>query len=124
MLFDNSLRKTKYKSNNQNYNYKKELLEKNKIDKDFINKIKHLTLEDLIYLKLDSLSISLKGKLLGFSILKYFPEICTEAFVRYALSVTKNKRDASVVLGTSKQNLNNMIKRFDIEFTRGNNEKQ
>jgi len=123
MLFDNSLRKTKYKSNNENYSYKKKLIKEKKIDKDFINKIKHLTLEDLIYLKLDSLSISLKGKLLGFSILKHFPEICTEAFTRYALSVTKNKRDASVILGTSKQNLNNMIKKYKINLENKNENK-
>ena len=38
MLFDNSLRGSKYKSENENFDYKKILLEQRKINKDFNNR--------------------------------------------------------------------------------------
>jgi len=116
MLFDNSLRGSKYKSQNENFNYKKVLLEQKKINKDFINRIKLLTIEELLYLKLDSLSTSLKGKVFGFPIYKLMSDICREAMVIYALSSTKNKRDACLVLGMDMMHLNNMIKKYNINI--------
>lgn len=116
MLFDNSLRGSKYKSQNENFNYKKVLLEQKKINKDFINRIKLLTIEELLYLKLDSLSTSLKGKVFGFPIYKFMSDICREAMVIYALSSTKNKRDACLVLGMDMMHLNNLIKKYNINI--------
>jgi hypothetical protein len=116
MLFDNSLRGSKYKSQNENFNYKKVLLEQKKINKDFINRIKLLTIEELLYLKLDSLSTSLKGKVFGFPIYKFMSDICREAMVIYALSSTKNKRDACLVLGMDMMHLNNVIKKYNINI--------
>ena len=116
MLFDNSLRGSKYKSENQNFDYKKILLEQKKIDKNFLNQIKLLTIEEVLYLKLDSITSSLKGKLMGFPIYKLLHEICKEAFVKYALSATKNKRDAANMLGVNMQHLNNKMKKYDIQI--------
>lgn len=116
MLFDNSLRGSKYKSQNENFNYKKVLLEQKKINKDFINRIKLLTIEELLYLKLDSLATSLKGKVFGFPIYKFMSDICREAMVIYALSSTKNKRDACLVLGMDMMHLNNLIKKYNINI--------
>ena len=116
MLFDNSLRGSKYKSENENFDYKKILLEQRKINKDFINRIKLLTIEELLYLKLDSLSSSLKGKVFGFPVYKFMSDICREAMVIYSLSSTKNKRDACLILGVKMQHLNNMIKKYNINI--------
>ena len=58
MLFDNTFRGSKYKSKNENFDYKKKLLEEKKINKDFLNRIKLITLEELVYLKLDSIGFS------------------------------------------------------------------
>ena len=112
MLFDNSFRGSKRKTKNKDFDYKKILLEERKIDKEFLNRIKILTIEELLYLKLESITASLKGKLFGFPIMKLLPDICHEAFVTYALSATKNKTDACVMLGITKQQLNNLIKRY------------
>ena len=87
-----------------------------KINQDFLNRIKLLTLEDLIYLKLDSISSSLKGKIMGIPIYKFISDICLEATVKYALSVAKNKRDATAILGIDKTNLNKQIRRFKINL--------
>ena len=117
MLFDNTFRGSKYKSSNENFNYKKKLIEQKKINKDFLNRIKLLTIEEIIYLKLESISESLKGKLMGFSLGKIIPDICKEAIVLYALSATKNKRDAASIIGIDMKNLNKLLKyyRIDIE---------
>ena len=116
MLFDNTFRGSKYKSKNENFDYKKKLLEEKKINKDFLNRIKLVTLEELVYLKLDSITSSLNGKLLGFPIMKMLPDICKEAFVLFALSVTKNQKDACAMLKTDKVGLINYMKRYKINI--------
>ena len=116
MIFDNSLRGSKHKTQNKNYNNKKELLKQNKINKDFLNRIKLLSLEEIIYLKLDSISSSFKGKLLGIPIYNFFPEICKEAFVIYAMSRTKNKTDACAMLGIDRAQLNKILKKYNIKL--------
>ena len=66
VLFDNSFRGSKYKSENENFDYKKKLLEEK------------------------------------------------EAFVLFALSVTKNQKDACAMLSTDKVGLINYMKRYKI----------
>ena len=116
MIFDNSLRGSKYKSKNENFNYKKKLLEEKKINKDFLNRIKLLTIEEILYLKLDAAAASLSGKLLGFPILKFMPDICKEATTLFALSVTNSKREAAAILKVNIHQLNNLIKRYNINL--------
>ena len=120
---DNSLKKSKFKSDNENYNLKKELLKERKVDKEFLEKLNFLTLEDLITLKLDSASKSLKGKLFNFPILKYATDICQEAVIKYALSVSNNRREASLILGKTKSELSYYMKRYKIILEKGNNDK-
>ncbi len=124
MLFNNSLRKNKYKSEIiENYDYKKELLKQEKINKDFLNKIKLLTIEEILYLKLDSISSSLNGKLIGIPINRFLPDICQEALVLFACSRAKNKRDISNMLGINLANLNKMLKKYKLEFNGSKNDK-
>lgn len=116
MLFNNSLRGSKYKTQNENFDYKKHLLEQKKINKEFLNRIKLLTIEEVLYLKLDSIATSLKGKLFGFPIYKLLPDICKEAIILYALTSTKNKREAANILNINIQGLNSKIKKYNINF--------
>ena len=124
MLFDNSFRGSKYKSENKNFDYKKQLLEDKKIDKQFINKLKLLTLEEIIYLKLDTSFVSLKGKLMGFPLFKIIPDICREALLFFALSSTNNKRDAANIMGINKHKLNYLIKTHNISFFKERNKNE
>tara|TARA_Y100000114_G_C11755290_1_gene326564 strand:+ start:1907 stop:2287 length:381 start_codon:yes stop_codon:yes gene_type:complete len=119
MLFDNSFRGSKYKSENKNFDYKKQLLEDKKIDRQFMNRLKLLTLEEIVYLKLDASFVSLKGKLMGFPLFKIIPDICREALLLFALSSTNNKRDAANIMGINKHKLNYLIKRHNINFSKG-----
>jgi|TARA_R100000908_G_C3672543_1_gene94804 hypothetical protein len=113
---DNSLKDTKIKSNNKDYNLKNILLKENKIDHSFLEKIKFLTLEDIIFLKLQSAAESLKGKLYNFPILKFSQDICREAVVKYALSTTQTKREACMILGLTKADFNRYVKKYNINL--------
>ena len=111
---DNSLKKTKFTSDNKNYNLKNRLLKEGKIDKNFIEKIKLVTLEDLITLKLIASSEGLSGKLYNFPFLKYATDICKEAVVRFALSKADNRREASLILGMKKADFLQYIKEYGL----------
>ena len=115
-MFDNSLKKEKITSINKDYNLKDKLLNKGKIDKDFLFKLNSLKIEELISLKLDSACMGLNGKLLGFKILKYCQDAAKEAVLHYALSSTNSKRQAALVLGITKTELNRLIKMYQIEL--------
>jgi len=116
MVKDSNLKNIKNKSNNENYDLKDKLLKQSKIDNSFLEKIKFLTLEDLICLKLDSATSELKGKLFNFPILKFSQDICREAVVKYALSCTKNKKDACMILGLTKSDFNRYVKKYKINL--------
>ena len=123
MVKDNSLKKTMYTSDNENYNLKNKLLKENKIDNDFLNKLQFLKLEELITLKLLVSTQMLKGKIYNFPILKYSYQICKEAVVRYALTMAKNRREASLILGMKKAEFVNYIKEYGLleEYNYGRN---
>ena len=57
----------------------------------------------------------MSGKLFNFPIFKYTYEICKESVIKYAISVAKNKREASLVLGMKKADFVNYIKTYNLE---------
>ena len=123
---DNSLKDNKFTSDNGNYNLKNNLLKEGKIDKDFLEKIKFIKLEELITLKLISSTEGLNNKLLNFPILKYAYDICKEAIVRYALSCAKNRREASLMIGMKKADFIHYIREYGLteEFNYGSRTKK
>ena len=112
---DNTLKKSIYTSDNEIYNLKNKLLLEGKIDKDFLNKLLFITLEELITLKLLVSTKSLKGKLFNFPILKYSYQICKEAVFKYALSVAKNRKEASLIVGMKKAEMIQYIKDYNLK---------
>ena len=111
---DNSLKDTKFFSENKNYNLKNKLLKEKKIDNQFLEKLRFITLEELITLKLLVSAEALKGKLYNFPFLKYSYEICKEAVVRFALTMSNNRKEASLMLGMKKVDFINYIKEYDL----------
>jgi len=112
---DNSLKDSKTFSSNKNYNLKNNLLKEGKIDKEFLEKLKFLKLEELITLKLLVSTSLLKGKLFNFPFLKFSTDICKEAVLRFALSQAKTKREASIILGIKKADLIRYVKAYNLE---------
>ena len=112
---DNSLKDSKVFSSNKNYDLKNKLLKEEKIDKDFLEKLKFIKLEELIALKLLVSTSLLKGKLFNFPFLKYSSEICKEAVLRFALSQAKSKKEAQIILGIKKADLIHYLKKYNLE---------
>lgn len=112
---DNSLKESKTFSSNKNYNLKNKLLKEEKIDQDFLEKLKFLKLEELITLKLLTSTSLLKGKLFNFPFLKYSTEICKEAVLRFALSQANSRREAQLILGIKKADLVHYLKAYNLE---------
>lgn len=111
---DNTLKNTKFYSSNKNYNLKNKLLKESKIDKEFLEKLSFITLEDLITLKLLVSTEALKGKVFNFPFLKYTTDICKEAIVRFALSASNNRKEASLILGMKKTDFINYLREYDL----------
>lgn len=111
---DNSLKSNFLTSDNKNYNLKNKLLKEGKIDKQFLEKLRFITLEDLITLKLLVSTEALKGKIYNFPFLKYSYEICREAVVRFALSKASNRKEASLIMGMKKADFLAHLKEYDI----------
>ena len=122
---DNSLKNSKFTSDNKNYNLKNILLKEGKIDKHFIEKLRFITLEEVITLKLLVSSEALKGKLYNFPFLKYCHDICKEAVVRFALSMANNRKEAGMIMGMKKADFLSYIKEYNIleEFNYNKREK-
>ena len=112
---ENLLKDLKTSSNNKNYNLKNNLLKENKINNEFLEKLKFISLEDLITLKLLTATSTMKGKFFNFPFLKYSTEICKEAVLRFALSQAKSKREVLMILGIKKSELIHYLKSYKIE---------
>lgn len=114
VIKDNSLKDPKFFSENRNYNLKNELLKQNRIDKDFLEKLRFIKLEELITLKLLVSTESLKGKLFNFPFFKYTNDICKEAIIRFALSIAKNRREASLIIGLKKSDFIKYLRHYNL----------
>ena len=112
---DNSFKKSINNSSNKNYNLKNKLLKENKIDNEFLEKLKFLKLEEVIALKLIVATSLLKGKLFNFPILKYTNEVCKEAVLRFALSQANSTKEALLILGIKKADLMYYLKAYNIK---------
>lgn len=112
---DNILKSDKISSKKLPYNLKNKLLKEEKIDKHFLQKLKFITLEELITLKLLVSTEALRGKLFNFPFLKYTSDICKEAVFRFAISISNNRREVSLILGSKKAEILKYIKSYGLE---------
>ena len=109
------IKSSKVFSSNKNYNLKNILLKEEKIDHNFLEKLKFLKLEELITLKLLVSTSLLKGKLFNFPVLKFTTEVCKEAVLRFALSQAKSRKEAQLILGIKKADLIYYLKSYNLE---------
>lgn len=94
----------------------KYLKSKNLTDETFEYKLSKIPLEDIIALKLELCAKALKSKMFGFKIWKKSDNIMRDALLKFALSVTQSKREASELLGLDRSQLYDYIKRFDLKL--------
>jgi len=84
-----------------------------KSSEDFEIMLSHLTLEEVIQLKLEVTTRMLaNNKFYGFPLWALMPNITREALLGFALSNTFSRKDTASFLGITERNLKDIIKRF------------
>ena len=77
--------------------------------------VAQLTIEDLLALKLELSAMSFNGKMYGFPVMQNITNIVRESVIKFALSVTPSKNEASDLLGCTQEELNNYIKKYHLQ---------
>ena len=94
------------------YSISKELRKENKINNEFEAMLSHLTMEEIIALKLELATRAVGGKFYGNYLFKVMPYIAKDAVVRYALSATETKKAATMFLGVTRKEFNRIYRRY------------
>ena len=102
------MRKTKSKVKKSEYSIIKNLKEENLIDDRFLVRVSNLPLEDLIAIKLESLSHKINGKMYGLSLARSIKKITQEALIKYARSVCTSQQETALFLGIDTIHLNRL----------------
>ena len=76
--------------------------------------INAISLEDLIAVKLELACNHVNNRLYGFDIWRALPNIVKEATLKFAISSTKSKKDASRFLGLTYLEFLNICKKYQI----------
>jgi len=108
-------KKRKWHGKNERYSLSKKLKREEKITEDFEIMLNQLSLEEVIGLKLELASKVFGGKSYGIPIWYSMKDIVNDAVLKYALSACRTKREAARFLGLKPQNLNNILKKYDVE---------
>lgn len=108
-------KRTKYYGLYENYSIIKKFSKEDKLNKEFLNSINNLSLEDLIAIKLELSTRALRGKYYGFPLLHSAKTIATEAVLKTAVSVCRSKKESAKFLGLDYTDFRKLIKKFDIE---------
>jgi len=102
------MRKTKSKVKVSEYSIIKDLKEENLIDDRFLVRVSNLPLEDIIAIKLESLSHKINGKMYGLSLARSIKKITQEALIKYARSVCTSQQETALFLGIDIIHLNRL----------------
>tara|TARA_R100000030_G_scaffold12399_1_gene8302 strand:- start:607 stop:996 length:390 start_codon:yes stop_codon:yes gene_type:complete len=113
-----------YKGRNNEYSLRKKLKREKKITDDFEIMLSTLTLEEIIGLRLELASLYINNKLYNFPIYKSIKYITKEACLLFALSATRTYGDAASFLGMREADFRKEIKKFKIDLTTANYNKQ
>ena len=93
----------------------KKLKDQNRIDDRTLVYINNLTLEDLLAVKFELAANHINNRLYGFDIWRAMPHIVKEATLKFAISTTKSKKDASRFLGLTYLEFLNICKKYKID---------
>jgi hypothetical protein len=102
------------------------LKEQNLLNDQLLVSLNSLSLEDLIAVKLELAANNINNRLYGFDIWRALPNIVQEATLKFAISATKSKKDASRFLGLTYLEFLNICKKYQINkfFDTDKEEKQ
>ena len=89
----------------------------NKINnKDFESILNRLTIEELIFAKLELSSKYLNNKLYGYPLFKNINQITKESLVRFSLRFCNSQRKAAALLGLSVSEMKSYIKKYNLSI--------
>ena len=97
----------------KSYSLLRELKKQGKISESFENQLSSLSLEEVIALKLEVASKTVKGKFYGFPLYHALPSITKEAVFRWSVSICDTKANAARVLGISLNRFNQIYKKLN-----------
>ena len=82
---------------------------------DLLININKLSLEDLIAVKLEMSANNVNNRLYGFDLWRQSNNIIKEALLKFAISTTNSKKDASRFLGLTYLEFNRVLKTFKVK---------
>ena len=100
---------------NKYYSISRTLRIAEKSSEEFEAMLSHLTLEEIIALKLEISAKMINNKLYGFDLWKSVPRIARDAVLKFAYSATKSKADACRMLGIKPAELSKLIRVYNVE---------
>lgn len=89
--------------------------DQNRIDDETLVVINSFTIEDLLAIKLELSANNLNNRLYGLDIWKKSGYIIKDAMLKFAVSTTKSKKDASRFLGIPYAEFNSLYKKYELE---------
>jgi|TARA_A100001515_G_scaffold22592_2_gene17331 hypothetical protein len=108
-------KKRKLQGKNKHYSLTNKLRRDKNITDEFEVMFNTLSLEEVIGLKLELASKSIGGKLFGFPIWRSMQDVTKDAVLKYALSASRTKSEASRFLGIHPEDLNKLVKKYQTE---------
>ena len=90
------------------------LKEQNIVNDQLLVCLNSISLEDLIAVKLELAARNINNRLYGFDIWRALPNVIKEATLKFAISSTKSKKDASRFLGLTYLEFLNICKKYKI----------
>ena len=92
----------------------KVLKDQNILNDSLLVSLNSISLEDLIAVKLELAANDINNRLYGFDVWRALPNIVKEATLKFAISSTKSKKDASRFLGLTYLEFLNICKKYQI----------
>lgn len=90
----------------------KKLRQEGKTNEQFEILLNNLTLEEVIAIKLELSSRTLKSPLYGLPIWKHLPEIVEDAVLMYAISINRTPFEAAAYLGMTPYKFHRLCKKY------------
>lgn len=92
----------------------KKLREEKRSCEEFEVMLKHLTLEEIFFLRLELEDESFKNNLSGYKLYFIIKEVITEGLIKFALDLRKTKKGASRFLGLDTDTLERQMFKYKI----------
>ena len=106
-------RKKKIRGRNTYYSLSKKLSQEKRINNDFLIMLNHLSLEEVIGLKLEVASKPVNNRLYGLPVWKNLTDVVKDAILKYAYSSTRTQMEAMRLLGLTADHFQRLKKRYD-----------